>query len=105
MNLVRNACESVAQQPPDDRNVRLTTAQDGEKIVLSVTDNGPGLSGDIADRMYNPFFTTKPNGMGMGLAICRAIVSRHNGELGHVANVPLGATFNMVLSLAKEDSQ
>lgn len=102
VNLLRNACEAVAPLPVEDRKVSLSTAVDGEEIVLSVTDRGQGISGDTAKKMYEPFFTTNPKGMGMGLAICRTIVSRHDGQLCHVADMPRGATFNVVLPLAKE---
>ncbi len=103
VNLVRNACESVAQVSQGDRRVTLSTVLDGTKIVLNVTDTGPGMADDVAMQAYEPFFTTKLEGMGMGLAICRTIVARHEGHLSHMSTAPRGATFTLVLPLAKED--
>ncbi len=100
VNLVRNACESVAHVSDVDRRVSLSTAIDGDKIILNVTDNGPGMDEELATQIYDPFFTTKPAGMGMGLAVCRTIVARHHGHLSHISTAARGATFCLTLPLA-----
>ncbi len=67
------------------------------QVSLSVTDCGVGISTENADRLFNPFFTTKSSGMGMGLSICRSIMEAHGGRLWATANVPHGATFQFTL--------
>lgn len=100
VNLILNACESFEDEDSGECVVTLATSIDQSTIVLSVTDNGPGLSTEVMGRMYDPFFTTKQNGMGMGLAISRTILSRHEGSLSHVSGMPRGAGFTVVLPLA-----
>jgi signal transduction histidine kinase len=62
-----------------------------------VTDCGVGISAENADRLFNPFFTTKSGGMGIGLSICRSIMEAHSGRLWAMANVPQGAMFQFAL--------
>ena len=105
VNLVRNACDALALVSYDDRRVILSTTVDGKNLVLDVTDNGPGMTDQVALRIYDPFFTTKSKGMGMGLAICRTILARHHGHLSHIITAPHGTTFSVTLPLAKKDSE
>lgn len=87
VNLLRNAVEAVG--PGGAITVKATEQWD--MMCLSVIDNGPGISPDIADALFDPFATTKSTGMGLGLSICRAIVEAHGGNLWHEA-VPGGGT-------------
>jgi len=68
-----------------------------QKVRVSVTDCGIGFSAENADRLFTAFFTTKSNGMGMGLSICRSIIEAHNGRLWATANAPHGAAFQFTL--------
>jgi signal transduction histidine kinase len=68
-----------------------------QQVLASVTDSGVGISAEDADRLFNPFFTTKSSGMGMGLSICRSILEAHGGGLWAMANLPHGATFQFTL--------
>ena len=65
--------------------------------MVSVADTGAGISSDHSDRIFNPLFTTKSDGMGMGLSICRAIIEAHEGRLWVSQNVPHGSIFQFTL--------
>jgi two-component system sensor histidine kinase DctS len=97
LNLVRNAMEALAQGRPASRVIRLTLAtQDGQARV-SVADNGPGIDPEIAASLFAPFFSTKEDGMGMGLNICRSIVESHHGRLWFEPDPDGGAVFIFTL--------
>jgi signal transduction histidine kinase len=68
-----------------------------QQVLVGVTDSGVGISAENADRLFNPFFTTKSSGMGMGLSVCRSIMEAHGGRLWTTANLPHGATFQFTL--------
>ena len=75
----------------------VTTRAREDRVELTVSDNGPGLSPSVADRVFEPFVSSKPQGMGMGLAICRSIAESHRGRL--VAEPAVGGGLSMTLSL------
>jgi PAS domain S-box-containing protein len=98
INLVMNGIE--AMQPITDRPRELVVQSrqdETQQVLVGVTDFGVGFSAENAERLFNPFFTTKSSGMGMGLSICRSIVEDHGGRLWATANVPHGATFKFML--------
>jgi len=66
-------------------------------VQLSVADNGPGVSAEAMQRIFDPFFSTKENGTGLGLAITHTIVRAHGGSVGYRPNVPTGACFYILL--------
>jgi len=103
INLVRNACEAMASAPDGPRELRLTTraTSDPTVIEIEVTDTGIGLSPEAEDKLFQSFYTTKPNGMGVGLAISRSIIESHGGRLWAKPNAPRGASFHFTLPLAK----
>jgi len=78
-------------------------ADDGE-VLISVSDTGVGLPAGNADQMFNAFFTTKPQGTGMGLAINRSIIEAHGGRLWAIANLPQGAVFQFTASAERKAS-
>ena len=82
LNLLQNATDAIIQGARDRRRVRVEASKtaDGHATV-TVADNGSGIPADVAGRLFGPFFTTKPDGFGMGLAICRSIVEAHGGQL------------------------
>jgi two-component system sensor kinase FixL len=94
LNLLRNALEAVAVLPPGGREVVVRTArtEDGE-VEMSVTDSGGGITPEVAERMFDPFYTTKEAGTGLGLTISSTIVRAHKGALGHRPGVPAGVCF------------
>jgi C4-dicarboxylate-specific signal transduction histidine kinase len=101
VNLLMNACEALAGAE-GPRMVTIATSERDGRVELDVIDNGPGPPPEVAARIFEPFVSTKPDGLGMGLAICRSIAEKHGGHL--VADVPATGGFRMTLSLpaAKE---
>jgi len=98
INLVMNGAE--ASQSVIDRPRELvirSRLDETQKVLVGVTDYGVGILAENADRLFNPFFTTKSTGMGMGLSICRSIIEAHGGRLWFTANVPHGTTFQFTL--------
>jgi two-component system, LuxR family, sensor kinase FixL len=96
VNLIRNAVEAMADQ--ESREVTLTTrALDDETIEIAVADIGPGIPGDVADRLFQPFISSKHDGMGLGLSISRSIVEAHDGKLSVTPNPGGGSVFRFTL--------
>ena len=79
-------------------------AHDGDSVKVSVVDTGTGISSHDIDRIFDPLFTTKSDGMGMGLSICRAIIEAHDGRLWVTPNTPTGAVFQFTLHANKSAS-
>ena len=97
LNLVMNAVEAMAaKEEPRILSVKSETCE-GERIMISVADTGPGIELPNLERVFNPLFTTKSDGMGMGLSICRAIVEAHEGRMWFTRNPPGGAVFHFTL--------
>jgi PAS domain S-box-containing protein len=98
INLVMNGIEAMQSVTDRPRELVIRSRLDEKQHVLaSVTDCGVGISAENADRLFNAFFTTKSDGMGMGLSICRSILEAHGGRLWATANIPHGATFQFTL--------
>jgi signal transduction histidine kinase len=98
VNLVINAVEAMSDDRHTSRALRISTAADDMNgVLVSVRDSGPGLSPESLDRLFNPFYTTKPDGMGMGLSICRSIIDAHGGRVWAAPNLPQGASFHFTL--------
>jgi len=104
-NLVRNACDALSLQP-HPRRVRISvTADVPGSVRVQVADNGPGLGGQTATSLCEPFFTTKSEGMGMGLAICRSIIELHYGALEAHEGPQGGAVFSFSLPTHQDDEE
>jgi len=98
INLVMNGAEAMQSVTDRPRELVIRSGQDEtQQVLVSVTDCGVGIPDENADRLFNPFFTTKSSGMGMGLSICRSIMEAHGGRLWATANVPFGAMFQFTL--------
>jgi len=98
INLVMNGIEAMQSVADRPRELVIRSRQDEtQQVLVSVTDCGVGISAENADRLFNPFFTTKSGGMGMGLSICRSIMEAHGGRLWATATVPHGAMFQFTL--------
>jgi C4-dicarboxylate-specific signal transduction histidine kinase len=103
VNLVSNAFDAMRQIPPDRRKVKIRTAATGSgEVRLSVRDHGTGIPTGVHERLFDQFFTTKEQGLGMGLAIVRSIVEAHGGKI-HAENVAAGgARFHFTLPVTKK---
>jgi signal transduction histidine kinase len=100
LNLVRNAIDAMDSITDRARVLRVRTERGGrEAIVVSVEDSGPGIDSEKLDSIFDAFVTTKPQGMGLGLAICRIIISRHQGQLSAWADNKSGALFQFTLPI------
>ncbi len=92
LNLIMNSLEAMQQTPPAERRIFISTSGDNGFVEVSVRDHGVGLPPNDPDKVFTHFFSTKREGMGMGLTIVRSIVEAHGGELG-AENLPDGARF------------
>jgi two-component system sensor kinase FixL len=100
LNLLLNAFEAMNDCPAGAREVQLRAERDSGKFIkVAVTDHGIGLTGDKLDKIFQPFYTTKREGLGMGLSICRSIIEAHGGRLWAVNNLHRGATFYFTVSI------
>jgi PAS domain S-box-containing protein len=103
LNLMINAIEAMNEVGDAPRELWISSVKDdSQSVLVSVRDSGPGLNPDSLDRLFHAFYTTKPHGMGMGLAISRSIVEAHGGRLWAAANVPHGAVFQFTLPTGAE---
>jgi PAS domain S-box-containing protein len=98
VNLILNAVEAMCESNQGSRRLLICTEADGANGVrVAVRDWGPGLKPESLDRLFDAFYTTKPDGMGMGLSICRSIIEAHGGRLWATSNLSQGAVFQFTL--------
>jgi PAS domain S-box-containing protein len=106
LNLMINALEAMSATNSAKRTLLIRTSKtDANELCITVQDSGPGLDAEHLEGVFEAFFTTKPNGLGMGLPICRSIVESHRGRLWVTSNSPLGATFQFTLPAQANASQ
>src|SRR5471032_98 len=101
INLLMNACDAQAAQADANGVIVLRCARDGDAVQFSVIDRGAGIAPDILAHIFDPFYTTKVRGMGLGLSICRSIATAHQGTLWAHNNPDRGASFHLRLPLAE----
>ena len=103
LNLVINGLEAIAKNKNDARELSVSSGVDKENhVLIAVKDSGEGLDSANLERVFDAFYTTKPEGMGMGLAISRTIIESHGGRIWATPNSPKGAVFQFMLSSAAE---
>ena len=104
LNLARNAMQAMDQPQFHERelalHVRRADGETGRRVEFSVADAGPGIAPEIRDQLFTPFFTTKAEGMGLGLSLCRTVIEQHGGELRFAAREPRGTVFSFALAVA-----
>ena len=101
LNLIVNGVQAMRGTSSEHREIILITSTLGDFVQLSVRDYGVGFDAKLADRLFDPFYTTKSMGTGMGLAICRTIIESHGGRIWATSNDDCGATFHMCLPTVK----
>jgi two-component system sensor kinase FixL len=102
LNLVVNAADAMRELPASERSVRITAGRgDTGTIVFAIADRGHGIPDTAQSQLFQPFFTTKAKGLGMGLAISRSIAEAHRGQLWATNNPDRGATFFLKLPVAR----
>jgi hypothetical protein len=102
LNLMMNAIEAMTQVTTPRELLISSGADDSKGVLVVVRDSGPGLDSKGLERLFEPFYTTKPQGMGMGLAICRSIMQAHGGRLWAATNRDRGASFHFTLPTGEE---
>ncbi|MBL8399017.1 MAG: PAS domain S-box protein [Candidatus Accumulibacter sp.] len=101
LNLMRNGIEAMGNTPPTQRYLTITLAQRDQQMEIRVIDRGSGISPEIAEKLFTPLFSTKADGMGMGLNICRSIVEFHHGRLWVETNPEGGSQFIITLPIGR----
>lgn len=99
LNFIMNAIEALEDVEVEERELLVSAAAAENKITVSVRDTGAGVPAALLDRIFEAFYTTKPNGMGMGLAISRSIIGGHGGTVYAAPNFPHGTVFGFTLPL------
>ena len=103
LNMVVNAIEAMSAERDGTRELRVSSELDGSGgILVAVRDSGPGIDPKHIDHLFDAFYTTKPNGIGMGLAICRSIIEAHDGRMWATSIAPRGAVFQFSLPSGEE---
>ena len=100
LNLILNGADAMADNEPGMRRLYFQTTLHRDRVQASVRDEGVGLPADV-DRLFQPFYTTKPHGLGLGLSICQAIVAAHHGRLWAEPHPDGGAVFRFELPVAE----
>jgi C4-dicarboxylate-specific signal transduction histidine kinase len=93
LNLIINAIEAMRDVGEEERDLLISTRNEPDGVSVEVRDSGPGFAPAALERVFEAFYTTKPDGLGLGLSICRSIIEAHNGRLWASPNVPRGAIF------------
>jgi C4-dicarboxylate-specific signal transduction histidine kinase len=105
LNLIINAIEAMSAVNEGPRELLISSASNAaDSVLVAVQDSGPGLTPESSERLFQAFHTTKPDGMGMGLSICRSIVEAHGGRVWAAASTPRGAIFQFKLPARREST-
>jgi C4-dicarboxylate-specific signal transduction histidine kinase len=101
LNLVKNGIEAMRETVRSERELAISARANGKDFIeVKVSDRGHGVLVEQTEKLFTPFYTTKPDGMGMGLNICRSIIEFHNGRLWTVANPGGGSVFSFTLPVS-----
>jgi C4-dicarboxylate-specific signal transduction histidine kinase len=100
VNLIHNAMQAMQELPRHRRTIILSSQRSAHSVRIAVSDHGPGIPADQREQVFAPFFTTKPDGLGLGLNICRTIIEAHGGAIAVDNRDGGGATFSFTLPTA-----
>lgn len=103
LNLMKNGIEAMKQTPRDERLLSISCLRQNQQLHIAIADTGSGISAETAAHLYEPFFTTKTEGLGVGLNICRSVIEAHQGRIWHEPNPPGGSIFHILLPLPAEE--
>lgn len=103
VNLIRNGMEAMAEGPSSGNQLTIRLTSDAGAVRLEVSDQGPGIPAELAGHLYDPFTSTKSQGMGMGLNICRSIIELLHGSLSNAPNPGGGTVFTVRLPFASAE--
>jgi C4-dicarboxylate-specific signal transduction histidine kinase len=105
LNLIRNGMDAINDVNASIRDIIISTQRlKNNEVQISVADTGIGISDKVLEQLFDPFFSTKPTGMGMGLAISKTIIVNHGGHLWATKNKKMGTTFHVTLPITNEAS-
>jgi K+-sensing histidine kinase KdpD len=104
LNLVMNGCEAMADYDSSERQLLIASKSEKGAVRVSVADLGGGIPEEKREHVFERFFTTKEEGMGLGLSICRTIINAHRGEIWATNNSDRGATFHFSLPIIRSDA-
>jgi len=99
VNLIKNSLDAIGESGPAEGRIEIRVLREGGQVLISVTDNGPGVPPEYRPRLFESFFTTKPKGVGLGLSICKSIAAAHGGSLHHSRPEQGGSRFTLALPL------
>jgi C4-dicarboxylate-specific signal transduction histidine kinase len=103
LNLINNAAEAMTSVTDRSRGLKIKTGNEGDQtVVIRIIDSGDGIDPGRIDQLFTPFYTTRQNGMGMGLAICRTIVENHGGRISATSQSPYGTEFCVNLPIVRQ---
>ena len=103
LNLMLNAFGAMNESERDARRLIVrTNSIDGSNVLIEVRDSGTGIAPEKLESIFDPFITSKPDGLGMGLSICRSIIERHGGKIWAANNPDRGATFSITLPITRQ---
>ena len=105
LNLLINAQEAMTERPEGERRLRIKATRDDGKARVSISDTGTGVAEDMLERIFEGFYTTKPQGLGVGLEVCRSIMESHHGVIWAEANPDRGATFYFTLPIVNPSKE
>jgi signal transduction histidine kinase len=95
--LFLNAIQAMRDVGEEERELLISTRNEPDRVSVEVRDSGPGFAPGALERVFEPFYTTKPDGMGLGLSICRSIIEAHGGRLWAIPYKPRGALFQFTI--------